>query len=155
MYGKIMSIPDALIVRYFELATRVTMEEVSAIEAEMKGNTANPRDIKMRLAREIVSLYHGEKQAKNAEHTFVTVFQKKEMPDEIPEIKVQKKEWNIVDLLVESKLATSKTNARQLVEQGGVSIDERLVESHNESVVLPKDGAVIKKGKRHFVKIIL
>lgn len=164
MYGKIMSVPDSLIIRYFELTTRVPMSEVSEIESELKGATVNPRDIKMMLARELVTLYHGEKYAKEAERTFVTVFQKKEVPDEIPEIKVQKKEWNIVDLLVESKLATSKGEARRLVEQGGIMIrwadmkhGDAIIDDP-KSIISIKDieeGFILRRGKRHFVKITL
>ena len=155
MYGKVMSIPDSLIVSYFVHCTRVLMEEVAAYESGMDSDTANPRDIKMRLAREIVTLYHGEKHAQNAEQTFVTVFQKKEMPDDMPTIRVQKKAWNIIDLLVESKLAISKGEARRLIEQGGVSADDKIISDVQEMIAIKKTGVIIKKGKRHFVKITL
>lgn len=153
MYGKIMSIPDNLIGSYLIHCTRVPMEEVSEIERGMTGKTLNPRDAKMRLAREIVTLYHGEHAAKNAELVFVKMFQKKEFPDEMPTLKLKKKVWNIVDLLVETKLASSKTDARRLIEQGGISIDERPIASHDETIALIRTGAVLKRGKRHFVRI--
>ncbi len=154
MYGKMMSVPDALIGRYFELATRVGMDEIEEMEKQMKKNTLNPRDAKMRLAREIVTLYHDEKKAEAAEKHFIALFQKKEVPDDMPEIRLKKKEWNIVDLLVECKLAGSKSEARRLIKQGGISIDEKIINNQNMVIEITSKGIVIKKGKRHFVKLV-
>ncbi len=155
MYGKVMSIPDSLIGRYFKLATRVPMDEISAIESSMKKNTLNPRDAKMHLAHEIVTLYHGTKKAQEAEKNFITLFQKKEVPDEMPIVRVTKKEWNILDLLVEAKLASSKSEARRVVEQGGVSANETIISDVKTIIALASKGMILKKGKRHFVKIVL
>lgn len=161
MYGKIMSIPDVLIVRYFELVTRIPMEEVREIERETTKGTLNPRDAKMRLAREIVTLYHGTEAARAAEDHFITVFQKKELPDEMPTVKVAKSEWPIIDLLVQTRLASSKSEARRLIAQKGVMM--RLPNTQSDIaindpmlVIARKDiekGFILKRGKRHFIAI--
>lgn len=162
MYGKIMSVPDNLISSYLIHCTRVPMEEVREIERETAKGTLNPRDAKMRLAREIVTLYHGTKAAKAAEAHFISVFQKKELPDEIPMVKVKMKEWNIVDLIVESHLASSKSEARRLIAQKGIMM--RLPNAESDTaiddpalVIAKKDiekGFILQRGKRHFVAII-
>ncbi|MBI4253020.1 tyrosine--tRNA ligase [Candidatus Uhrbacteria bacterium] len=161
MYGKVMSIPDSLIGKYFVLTTRVPMNEVGEIEEQMKKNTLNPRDAKMHLAREIVTLYHGAKKAGQAEENFIALFQKKELPDDMPTIKLKKKEWPIVDLMVETNLASSKSEARRLIAQKGVVMRRPGAQSDTAMndpalVILPEDiakGFVIKRGKRHFVAI--
>lgn len=161
MYGKIMSIPDNLLGSYLIHCTRIPMDEISAMESEMKKNTLNPRDAKMHLAREIVTLYHGAKVAQAAEAHFVTVFQKKELPDEMPTVKIAKNEWPIIDLLVHVKLASSKSEARRLIAQKGVMM--RLPDAQSDTtiddpsvVIARKDiekGFILKRGKRHFVAI--
>lgn len=147
-YGKVMSIPDELILRYFELATDVPLDEIAKIKAEMEQG-GNPRDAKMRLAREIVTLYHSETDAKAAEEGFKQVFQKKELPDDMPECKLSEPK-NIVDLLVEEKLASSKSEARRLVEQNAVSIDDQKITDIEHMV---EGSGVIKAGKRRFLKV--
>lgn len=146
-FGKVMSAPDNLIVSYFIHCTRVPMEEIKKMEKELKGG-ANPRDAKMQLAYEIVKMYHGEKEAQKAQENFISQFSKKEIPEEIKEVKVKSK--NILDILVETGLCASKGDARRNVEQGGVSVDGEMVKDFNFEVA---SGAVIKKGKRNFVKI--
>lgn len=161
MYGKIMSIPDNLIGSYLIHCTRVPMKEVREIERETARGTLNPRDAKMRLAREIVTLYHGVKAAQAAEAHFITIFQKKELPDEMPTVKVAKSEWSIIDLLVHVKFASSKSEARRLIAQKGVMM--RLPDAQSDTaiddpslVIARKDiekGFILKRGKRHFVAI--
>jgi tyrosyl-tRNA synthetase len=148
MFGKVMSVPDGLIVTYFEHCTRLPMEQVETYAKELKAGKTNPRDIKMALASELVKMYAGEAAAKEAQDYFVNVFQKKTTPDEMPTAKVAG--MTIVDALVESKIATSKTKARQLVEQGAVKIDEEVVKSIEQKV---KTGNKIQKGKRFFVRV--
>lgn len=147
MYGKIMSIQDNLIIKYFELLTAVSGDEIKKMEKDLKSGT-NPRDLKMRLAREIVKMYHSEKAAKKAEDNFVSTFSKGEMPEEIKEVKVKSK--NILDVLVETGLCSSKSDARRNVEQGGVSVDGNVVKDLSFEL---HSGVIIKKGKRHFVRI--
>jgi tyrosyl-tRNA synthetase len=147
VYGKVMSIPDALIMSYFELATELPDAEIARIKSELaKG--ANPRDIKMRLAREIVLGYHPEKEAAKAEAAFVKTFQKKELPDEIEEKKVKAK--TLAEALVEVGFAESKSEARRTVEQGGVKVDGEVASDPNAAV---GSGQLIQKGKRFFVRL--
>lgn len=152
-YGKIMSISDDLITNYFELATELPIKEINNVKAKLK--TANPRDIKMQLAREVAGIYHGQKEASAAESNFVKVFQKKDLPDEMREKKVKNKEWNIVDLLLETKLAPSKNEARRLISQKGISVDGKNINESNEIIKVSGKGVVVKKGKRFFVKVVL
>lgn len=152
-YGKVMSIKDELIFRYFDLCTDIALDEIAKMQREMSSG-ANPRDFKMRLAREIVALYHGEAAAKKAEMEFVQVFQKRGKPSEIPEKSMPRPEYTICDLLFETGLASSKSDARRLVEGGGVSIDEKRVKNWKLVIKLSKKPRLIKVGKRHFIKII-
>ena len=144
MYGRVMSWPDTLMAVAFEICTRVPMDEFKNILS------GNPRDAKMRLAREIVAIYHSAAAAKGAEDKFVKVFSEKEVPEEIREVKVKSR--NILDVLVEAGLCPSKSDARRNVEQGGVSADGKVVKDFGYEV---KSGETIKKGKRHFVKVRL
>jgi tyrosyl-tRNA synthetase len=146
MFGKVMSIADELIVKYFEYATRVPMPEVKQIEKELK-NGGNPRDIKKRLAEEIVTLYHGKESALSASKEWEKVFSNKEKPSEIEEVKVTSS--NIVDVLVEAKLAESKSVAKRLLEQNGVKIDDQVANESSSAV----SGNLIQVGKRKFIKI--
>ncbi|MGE5297991.1 MAG: tyrosine--tRNA ligase [Acidobacteriaceae bacterium] len=151
MFGKVMSITDDLIITYFTHCTRFPMDKVAVYEKQLKAGKVNPRDIKIGLAFEIVKLYSDEKSAKEAKENFISVFQKKEMPDEIEEVKIKGKEQNIVEILILSKLATSKTDARRLIEQKSVKIDGAVIGSIEMKV---KKGDVIQKGKRFFVRIV-
>lgn len=147
MYGKVMSWPDTLMEVAFEICTRVPTDEVKNILA------GDPRDAKMKLAREIVTLYHGAKEAAPAEENFVKIFQKKEAPEEVAEIKMKNGKVNILELLVETKLATSKGEARRLVEQGGVKVGDKVINDINAAVEIPADGVLVQKGKRHFIRV--
>jgi tyrosyl-tRNA synthetase len=153
MFGKVMSIPDELIGSYFIHCTRIGMPDVEEI---MKAE--NPRDAKVRLAREIVTLYHGADAAAKAEEYFVNTFSKKEIPTDIPEHKV---EWcealdsyqNLIDFIVSAGLATSKSDARRKIEQGGIYIDG--VRTVEVLILTPDDaGKVVQVGKKDFVKIV-
>jgi tyrosyl-tRNA synthetase len=146
MYGKVMSWPDTLMPVAFEICTRVPLDEVKNILA------GNPRDAKMRLAREIVSLYQSPDKAKTAEDNFIKIFQKKETPEEVAEVKIKNEKNNILELLVETKLAASKGEARRLVEQGGVKVGDKIIKDINAVVEISEEGVLIQKGKRYFVK---
>jgi tyrosyl-tRNA synthetase len=149
MFGKVMSVNDSLIVKYFKLATRVPLKEIAAIEKELK-NGANPRHIKKRLAEEIVTLYHGKKHANAASDEFDRVFSQKEKPSDISEIKV--KSQNIIDLLVETKLVASKSEARRLVQQGGVRLNDQVITEWDATLDI-ENGQILQAGKRKFVKL--
>ncbi len=158
MYGKTMSIPDELMVRYFELVTQVPLEEVRAIEAGLKDGSLHPRDVKMRLGREIVAIYHGTEAAQKAEEEFKKVFQQRALPDEIPEFKVtdevmEKGQIVLPKLLVAAKLVSSTSEARRMVKQNAVKIDGDTVSDPNLRFDFSPQ-TVIKVGKRKFVKLI-
>lgn len=151
MFGKIMSIPDNLIIKYFTLTTRVSLEQIQEIE-----RMPNPRDQKALLAKEIVKIYHGEDAAQKAEEEFNSVFRDKKLPDEIPVFETDKKTYPILDLLFDSGLAESKSDAKRVVEGGGVTLEiqnsKLKIQNWKEELKL-EDGMVIQFGKRKFVKI--
>ena len=146
MFGKVMSINDNLIIKYLEYATKVPLVEVKQLEKDLK-NGGSPRNIKIRLAAQIVTLYHSAKAAQSASSEWEKVFSHKEKPTEIEEVKV--KSTHIVDVLVEAKLATSKSEAKRLIEQKGVKVDDFV--ASEETPVNP--GSLIQVGKRKFIKI--
>src|SRR3989339_1569423 len=147
MFGKIMSIPDELIILYFTCMTRVPMEIVEEYTKEIKKGE-NPRNLKMKLGFELVRFYHGEKAAKIAEEYFINTFAKKQTPTDIPELKPTS--YNIIEVLVESGLSTGKSDARRAIEQGGVKVNDEKMEAFDYDTK-PED--VIQKGKRFFVKV--
>lgn len=151
MFGKVMSLKDELIIQYFTLTTDVPMAEVKKIEQKL-AEGMNPRDAKVQLGKEIVTLYHGEKAAAEAYESFQQVFVKKEMPDEIEEVEVMDKNWPLAELLHQTGLAPSKTEGRRLIEQGGVRVDGAVI-GDREATVHPQSGMVIQVGKRKFIKI--
>ncbi|MDO8264749.1 MAG: tyrosine--tRNA ligase [Candidatus Parcubacteria bacterium] len=153
MYGKTMSLRDELMPDYFELCARLPIEEVEKIKKEIKDKKINPRDAKARLAKRIVSLYHGEKEGENAEKEFNRIFREKELPSEIMTVKISQKTLNLADLLVKANMAHSKAEAKRLIEQKGVTINEE-IQNDAKKEILIKKGTVIKVGKRNFVKLI-
>lgn len=153
MFGKVMSIPDTSIVNYFELATEVPMDEIKLIKSSIKNNSINPRDAKVRLAREIVALYHGDDEAAKAEEYFVNTFSKGEIPEDIPEAKVEEG-TRLLDLIVSLGFAESKGDARRKIEQGGVELGGEKITDPNSVLVADHSGKVLKIGKKDFVKIV-
>lgn len=152
MFGKTMSIPDNLIVSYFELATKVSLKEINNIKNALKEGQ-NPRDLKIRLAKEIVTLYHNKESAENAEKEFIKIFSKKEIPENIETKKLKKTKWNIVDLIAETGLTPSKSQARRIIEGGGVKVDEEKINSIEKEIDISKE-RLLKVGKRKFLKVI-
>lgn len=153
MYGGIMSFPDEVISLAFELLTTVSLELVGEHRKALEGGKVNPMDLKKQLALEVVKLYHGEKSAKAAQEEFERVFQKGETPlYDISIYRIQAGKRNIVDLLVETKLVKSRSEAKRLVGQKAVEIDGVEVSSIMNNVSI-KDGMIIRVGKRKFVKI--
>ena len=146
MFGKVMSIPDNLIVTYLTHCTRVPMNEVNVAEMRIKEG-GNPRDEKMKLAKELVKMYHGEKSSIEAEKYFVSTFQKKEIPEEIAEFNIAGK--NIIEATLASGIAVSKSDARRLINEKGVKINGETVISVDVTL---KSGDIIQKGKRFFAK---
>lgn len=152
IYGKTMSIPDELIFRYFELITDVQTGELNNIKKQLQEGV-NPRDIKKYLGRTLVRMYHGEKNVNGAEKAFEDLFVKKDVPDEMPEIKISEDVMRIDDLMVLTQTADSKGAARRLVQGGGVSVDgEKITDPFTEIKINGEN--VLKVGKRKFVKLV-
>ena len=151
MYGKLMSIPDNLIVKYFSLLTDISNEELREIEKALVTG-ANPRDLKMKLAYTITTMYHSEEIAQKAQENFVNVVQNKGIPEDIPTITLNG-ETSILDFLVENQFASSKSEAKRLIAQGAVKLDGEKIS--DVSLVLKSDGneRVLQAGKRKFAKI--
>lgn len=149
IYGKVMSWTDGMIVPGFELCTDVPSTEIADMASAMKRGE-NPVAFKHRLAREVVSMFCGAKEAEKAHDQFAKIHQAHQTPDEIPTMKV-KGAMTLVDALVASRLVTSKTDARRQIEQGGVKVDEKVVTEVEATV---SAGSTIQKGKRHFIKLV-
>ncbi len=153
MFGKLMSIKDNLIIKYFELCTDVPEKRIAEIKKLLKSKKLNPRDAKVILAFEIVSLYHGKARAKTASEEFERVFKAGELPDRIPQIKLKKKKIGITDLLVDIGFASSKSAALRLVEQGGVRTNGDRITNSKTVIEIPKTGLIIRAGKRRFAAV--
>lgn len=155
IYGKTLSIPDNLIYIFFELASDIPSSELKEIKKLLDDPSINPRDIKRKLARTFVKMYHNEEAAIQAQEEFDRIFIKKEIPDEVEEFKIDdnNSEFNILDLVLKVNFAPSKGEARRLVLQGGVSINGNKITDSNYSTKL-SDGMILKVGKRKFIKFI-
>ncbi len=163
MYGKLMSVPDKLIADYIELLTDISDDDVAAIRESIEKRTANPRDAKMRMAREIVAQFHGEDAADAAEEAFVRTFSKRELPEDVPERKLSFREalaeapaGNVSGvrlpwLLAHLDLAASVSEANRLVKQRAVEIDGEVVQ---ESSAPLRDGMLIRVGKHRFLRVV-
>ncbi|MCK4745053.1 tyrosine--tRNA ligase, partial [Candidatus Parcubacteria bacterium] len=154
IYGKIMSMRDEMITQYFELATDVPMFEIKKMAQNLKSEKINPRDVKMRLAKEIVKIYHGEKNAIEAEEYFIKTVQKKEIPTKVKSRKLKVESINIIDLLIETDLAASKGEARRLIQQNGIKVDGKIIDNNREEIKITKKEILLQRGKRTFLKII-
>ncbi|MBZ9569564.1 tyrosine--tRNA ligase [Patescibacteria group bacterium] len=153
MYGQIMALPDEVLIDCFKLCTEIPLKEIKEIEKSLNRKKVNPRDLKARLAREIVSIYHGKKEALKAEEEFDRVFKEKKMPSEIPEIKLRAKRLHILDLLTKTKLARSRSAAKRLILQRGVKINN-VVEKDWQKVIKIKKEMIVQVGKRKFLRLI-
>ena len=154
MFGKLMSIPDALIAQYLTLLTRMPIAEVRVMLSDTKRGKANPRDVKMRLAREVVTIHHGTEAAKQAEAEFVQVFQKRETPKKTRVVQTNADRIGLIDALVAAKLASSKGDARRLIAQGGVKVDGAAVRDEKTLLALTAKGVLLQKGKHQFVRLV-
>jgi len=154
MYGKTLSIPDKLIYDYFVLTTNVPEIEIVQIQQELEDPSVNPRNIKRRLARALVTQYHNEEAAQAAEDEFDRIFVKKDLPDEIPEVSINLENGriSIIRLLTETKMVGSKNEARRMIEQGGVSINGEKISNLNAMIGIEKS-IVVKVGKRKFLRV--
>ncbi len=149
MYGKVMSVPDMTMGTYLRLATRFSPHEIETIEKGVASGNLHPRDAKMKLAHEIVSIFYSEAEAKSAEEAFVKLFQQKEVPDEMPEFAL-KAGMTVMDVLTGAGLVSSKSEAKRLIDQKGIRLDGDPLERGD--VPFPHPG-VLQAGKRRFVRV--
>tara|TARA_B100001142_G_C14345685_1_gene659873 strand:+ start:2075 stop:3277 length:1203 start_codon:yes stop_codon:yes gene_type:complete len=149
IYGKTLSIPDELITKYFEYCTRV--DDLDLIKESLENGKGNPRDLKRRLARELVTIYHDSDFALKAEQDFDNLFIKKDIPDDIPNIQIDSNQ-KLVEIMVSNNMVSSNGEAKRMIKQGAVKInDKKVADMHTE---IPSDETVILKvGKRKFLKI--
>lgn len=149
MYGKLMSIPDFSMGKYMRLATRWSPHEIEAFEKDVQSGSVHPRDAKMKIAREITSIFYGDVDAQKAEEAFVKTFQHKEAPDQMPEYDL-KTGQTVMDVILDAKLAASKSEARRLFDQKGVRLDGETIERGD--VTFPRSG-VLQVGKRKYLRV--
>jgi len=154
MFGKIMSISDRLMWRYFELLTDLSADEILALKTKCESGEENPRNAKVELAKLVIKDFHSPKAAQEAQEEFNRRFVKKEIPDDIEEISIGSQTYKIADLLLQTNLAASKGEARRLVEQGGVKIEgEKVSNAQAEIEINAKKSFMIQVGKRKFLRI--
>ena len=152
MFGKLMSIPDTLITRYYSLLTDVSQEELLKMDKDIESGTVNPRDIKMQLAFTITEEYHGTAEANKAEQEFINVVSNKGIPEDIESVKIESG-VNILDLLVNLGFVQSKGEAKRLIQGGGVKLDGEKV-TDMSLVLHPGMNVVLQAGKRKFTKLV-
>ncbi len=153
MFGKIMSIPDSLMMKYFRLLTDKSDAELAEYDRKLLNNAVNPRDIKLALAVEITSQFFGKETALNAQEEFISIFRNKELPEEMPEIKLPAESISIVDLLVSHANISSRSEARRLIDQGGVRVNDEVLDDVH-SVLAVSEGDVLRIGKKRFYRLV-
>ena len=150
MYGKVMSIPDDAMIKYFRLATRLLPGDIDLIEKDLESGQLHPRDAKMKLALEIVTIFYGSSEALKGESAFIRLFQKGNMPDDMPEITLQSGE-TVLDIMVKASLVASKNEGRRLIQQNGVRLEGEVL---TDSQVEVTRTGVLQVGKRKFVRLV-
>jgi len=150
MYGKVMSVPDKAMGQFFRLVTRWTPPQIQEIESGMSENRLHPRDVKMKLAHEIVSIYYSPAQAAQAEAEFVRVFQQGDLPDEMPQFQL-KVGLTVLDVLVDSGLVSSKSEGRRMLDQNAIRLDGALLKDPHQ--VFPGRG-VLQVGRRRYLRVL-
>lgn len=156
MYGKAMSIPDELMLRYFELVTDVTLEEWEDMKQNLQNNKLHPRDLKMKLAHTIVRMYYSEETADSAQNEFIKIFQQRDLPSDIPEVVLVDDGQTIwaPKLLVQLGLAASTSEAKRAIQAGAVKLNgEKYCDTDGQIAITP--GLVVQNGKRKFAKIVV
>ena len=161
VFGKIMSIPDEVMMDYYVLLTRLEASEIRSIESDLKSEKLNPSIAKRRLARIIIEYLYGPDEAKSSEENFDLLFKKKQIPDEVEEFQISREEakkgsmW-IISILVGSGLVSSNGEARRMMKQGAIKLDGVRIDDDSMEIELKEiDGKILQKGKRHFRKIII
>jgi len=152
MFGKLMSIPDILITKYYELLTAESIESIELMKTNMANNLVNPRDLKVRLGKMITAQYHGENKAEEAHQNFIQLFQRKEIPDEIPEFTLSRGQHLLFKVLTQAGIAPSNKEAQRLIVQRATSVNSKKINDVNY-IIPEEDEIIIKAGKRNFLKI--
>ena len=152
MFGKLMSIPDNMITRYFSLLTDATKDELEAYDKQIEDGSINPRNIKMKLAHQITEEYHGKEGADKAQEEFINVVSNKGIPEDIQEVKVEQGK-NILDLITELKFTASRGEAKRLIQGGGVKIDGEKITDMGYTISF-EGSVVLQVGKRKFAKLV-
>lgn len=151
IYGKVMALADTMIIQYFELLTDVSDTELTELRQQIASGSVNPMQLKKRLAVELVTQLHSRDEALKADEQFTKVFQKREMPEDIPEIGIKAGE-DIRDIITRANIAKSRSDANRLLQQGAISLDGVKISSSKNSY---QSGNIIKVGKHHFIKVLL
>ncbi len=152
MFGKLMSIPDTLIPKYYDLLTDITPEDLKSIEKQLESGNVNPRNIKLQLAHTITEEYHGKENADKAQEEFINVVSNKGIPQDIPSVTIENGK-GILDLLLDLKFVQSKGEAKRLIQGGGVKIDGNKISDLNYTVNIDSE-VVLQAGKRKFAKLV-
>lgn len=150
MFGKTMSMKDELIIRYFVLCTDKSMEDIAQIERDLAAGM-NPRDAKILLAKELVSMYHSADHAEHEEHEFMNVFSKGEIPTDVPEVHVGKDQIGLLDAIIAYEMLPSKGEAKRLIDQGGITLDGVKITAYGHLLVLSDMKQLLKVGKRKYL----
>jgi tyrosyl-tRNA synthetase len=154
IFGKVMSISDELMWRYYELLTDLSLEQIAALRRSGEKSERNPRDIKVELAKSIITDFHSPQDAQRAEEEFNRIFRSKQAPDDVLEISLASGQWKLTRLLVDTGLAPSMAEARRLIEQGGVSVNGEKNSRQDAEVTLSREPALlIQVGKRKFLRV--
>ena len=151
IFGKIMSIPDHLIIKYMTYLTDISRDKIKDFENKMKNDEINPRDVKMVLAEEVVKMLYNEEEAKKAKDNFVAIFQKKDMPDDLPEILVQENE-TILDIVAKTNVFDSNSEIKRAISQGAIRINDEKIDDF-KFVPNFEDGDVLRVGKKNYFRL--
>jgi tyrosyl-tRNA synthetase len=152
MFGKIMSISDDLMWKYYELLTDISMDDINMMKKDAVAGRLNPKDAKVRLAKEIITMYHNSRDAKKAWEEFENIFKKGNLPEDMPAYEAEEREQFVWDLIKKAELAATSSQARRLMEQGGVSVDGERIKDVNTKIK-PKEGMIVQVGKRRFLRV--
>ena len=153
MYGKIMSINDSMILKYYKLAVFADRDRIESVKILLEDNSNNPRDIKRSLAKDLVARYYSEEKAKLAEAAFDQIFVKKDNPDNMPSYNLSS-EINLVDILLSEKLIVSKGEGKRLINQNAVKVDGKVCDDINQTISPSDEDIIVKVGKRRFLRIV-
>ena len=153
MYGKIMSINDSMILKYYKLAVFADRDRIESVKLLLEDNSNNPRDIKRSLAKDLVARYYSEEKAKLAEAAFDQIFVKKDNPDNMPSYNLSS-EINLVEILLSEKLIVSKGEGKRLINQNAVKVDGKVCDDINQTISPSDEDIIVKVGKRRFLRIV-